>query len=71
MTQAHKGSTPSLWEPKYLFRALLSNNELNYKFALIEHGTSRLFFKTEKYSFLTGFCVALLGPSFYELRFPE
>lgn len=45
--QAHKGSTPSLWEPKYLFRALLLNNELNYKFALIEHGTSGLFCKTE------------------------
>lgn len=62
MTQAHKGSTTSLWEPKYLFRALLSNNELNYKFALIEYGTIGLFCKMEKYSLLTGFCVALLVP---------
>jgi len=36
-----------LWEPKYLFRALLLNNELNYKFALIKHGTNRLFCETE------------------------
>lgn len=46
-TQAHKEVPPLLWEPKYLFRALLLNNELNYKFALIKHGTNRLFCETE------------------------
>ncbi len=32
------------------------------KFALIEYGTIGLFCKMEKYSLLTGFCVALLVP---------
>lgn len=64
LPQAHKGSTPSLWEPKYLFRALLWNNELNYKFALIEHGTSERFCETEvhlkRYSLLIGFSLAVI-----------